>query len=98
MSDLAPQFGDAFGVVRRGEHGRISRDVVRALRDEQAAGLLRAARVDARAHVARVALMNTALLSADEAALITASPLAEPRMKAIVDMYAMFAAGEVGRL
>lgn len=96
MSDLVPRLGDALDALR-GDSGRVPREVVRAVDREHGRGLVQAARVDARAHVARTALLNTALLSADEASFIQMAPLGEARYRAIADAYAIFAAGEVGR-
>jgi len=96
VSDLVPRLGDALDALRS-DQGRVPRDVVRAVQREYGRGLIQTARVEARAHVARVALVNTALLSADEASFIQMAPLGEARYKAIVDAYAIYAASEVGR-
>lgn len=77
---------------------RTNREVARAVHQEHGKGVVATARVNAGAHVARTALINIALLSREEEQLIALAPLAEFRLKAIVDAYAIFAAGELGRL
>ena len=42
--------------------------------------------------------MNTAMLSREEEQLIQMAPLGSDRYKAIIDVYAIFAAGVVGEL
>lgn len=96
MSDLVPRLGDALDALL-GDSVRVPREIVRAVDREHGRGLVQAARVDARAYVARTALVNTALLSADEANFIQMAPLGEGRYRAIIDNFAIFAAGEVGR-
>src|SRR5262249_45433314 len=73
VSDLVPRLGDALDALL-GDQGRVPRDVVRAVQREHARGLIQTARVDARAQVTRTALVNTALLSADEASFIQMAP------------------------
>ncbi|GAA1795185.1 hypothetical protein GCM10009682_16150 [Luedemannella flava] len=53
--------------------------------------------MDAAAHVTRVALTNVAMLSADEASFSRLAPHGAARYQAIVDAYAIYAAGEVAR-
>lgn len=98
MSDLVPRLGDALDALR-GDSGRVPREVVRAVDREHGHGhgLVRAARVDARAYVANVALAHASILSADEANCIQMAPLGANRYRAIVDAFAIYAAGEVGR-
>jgi hypothetical protein len=76
---------------------RVPRDVVKAVEREQGAALVRNARVEGRAYVARTAMINTALLSVEEAQLAQIAPHAEGRLKAIADSYTIFAAGEVAK-
>jgi hypothetical protein len=98
MSSLVPRLGDALESLGSDRiAGRVPRDVARAVRAEHGAALVRNARIEGRAYVARTALVNTALLSGEEANLVTACPLAESRLKMIVDTYTVWAAGEVGR-
>lgn len=97
--DVVPRLGDSLEALKRGRtNGRVPRDVVRAVEREYGRGLVVAARLDAGAHVTRTALINTAMLSRDEETFIQFAPLGEARYKAIVDAYAIYAAGEVGRL
>lgn len=97
--DLIPRLGDTLDALRQERAvGRVPRDVVRAVTREHGRGLVVAARLDAGAQAARTALVNTALLSKDEESFIRLAPLGEARYKAIVDAYAIYAAGEVGEL
>jgi hypothetical protein len=96
MSDLVLRLGDALDALQR-DSARVPREVVRAVNREHGRGLVKAARVDARAYVAHIALRRTAQLSADEASSIVMAPLGEPRYRAIIDNFAIFAAGEVGQ-
>jgi hypothetical protein len=61
-------------------------------------GLESSARVQAAAYVAHVGMTLTAQLSAEEAILIGQSPLADPRLKPIVDQFALLACSEVARM
>ena len=70
----------------------------RRIEDAGRDGLVGAARVQAAAYVTHVALTQVAILSAEEERLITQCPLAEPRMKVILDLYAGFCAGELAQL
>jgi hypothetical protein len=97
-AELIPRIGESLNALRDDRATRrIRQEVALAVKVEQGAGLIKAARLEAEAYVARTALVNTAQLSADEASLIQAAPLAEPRMKHIVDAYALYAAREVGQ-
>lgn len=97
--DLIPRLGDTLDALQRDRSvGRVPREVVKAVTREHGRGLVRAARLDAGAHVARTALVNTAMLSKDEETFIQFAPLGEARYKAIADAYAIYAAGEVGSL
>jgi hypothetical protein len=97
--DIIPRLTDTLDSLRGDRaYGRVSRDVVRAVRREHARGLVVAARLNAGAHAARTGLMNTGMLSKDEEYLLQFAPLGEARYKAIVDAYAIYAAGEVGNL
>jgi len=102
MHDIIPRYGDDIGsAIGRASvpvPRRTAREVARAVHQEHGRGVVAAARVNAAAHVTRTALLNTAMLSREEEQLIQLSPLAEPRMKAIVDVYAIFVAGVVGEL
>jgi hypothetical protein len=61
-------------------------------------GVVRTARVQAAAHVTRVALQEAGLLSAMEAQLIRQAPLGEVRYQAIVDAFAHVAMDEIVRM
>lgn len=98
MGQIVPRLGDALDALRDQRVTGVPREVVRAVHREHGRGLVVAARLDAGAHAARTGLINTAILSKDEEQFIGMAPLGEARYKAIVDAYAIYAAGEVGRL
>jgi len=99
MTNIVPRLSDTIeGLHGRAVSGRVSKEVARAIQREHARGAIVAARLDARAHATRVGLLNTAMLSKDEETLIQFAPLGEARYKALVDIYAMWAAGELGQL
>lgn len=98
MQDVVPRSGDAVGVTKVPVPRRTAREVARAVHQEHGRGIVAAARVNAAAHVTRTALINTALLSREEEQLIQLAPLGEARYQAIVDTYAIWAAGIVGEL
>jgi hypothetical protein len=99
QQDVVPRLGDSLDALRSGRnYRRVPRDVVRAVEREHGRGLVGAARLDAGAHVARTALINTAMLTKDEETFLQFAPLGEARYKAIADAYAIYAAGEVGNL
>jgi hypothetical protein len=98
-NSIIPSLTDSIDAIRADRTiGRIPREVVRAINREHGQGLVVAARLNAGAHAARTGLLNTAMLSKDEESCIQMAPLGEARYKAIVDAYAIYAAGEVGRL
>lgn len=84
-------------LARRGASGidRVPRHVSRAIEVQHYRGLEASARVRAAAYVAHVGLTLTAQLSAQEGVLIQHVPLAEPRLKCIVDQFAIMASAEV---
>jgi hypothetical protein len=97
--DIIPRLADILDSLRGDRaYGRVPREVVRAIQREHARGLVAAARLNAGAHAARTGLVNTGMLSKDEEYLLQFAPLGEARYKAIVDAYAIYAAGEVGSL
>jgi hypothetical protein len=86
-------------IVRmNGRSNVVPRQSARAIEYHRRHGLETAARVHAGAYVARVGMIETAQLSALEGMLIQQVPLAEARMKAIVDQFAFFASFVVGDL
>lgn len=103
MHDIMPRYGEATGRASVAPPmtpsiRRTNREVARAVHQEHSRGVIMAARVNAGAHVARTALINVALLSREEEQLIQLAPLGEGRYKAIIDVYAIYAAGVVGEL
>jgi hypothetical protein len=98
MANVVPRLGDSLDALRSRHWRRIPSDVARAVRAEHGQGLVDAARIEAGAHLARTALINTAMLTRDEENFLQLAPLGEARYKAIVDAFAIYAAGEVGRL
>ena len=97
MSDPTPRLGSALDALLGNTPTQVPRDLARSVTYEQGRGLVQAAGVDARAYVARNALTNTAMLSMDEANFVRLAPHAADRLRAVVDAYAIWAAGEVGR-
>ena len=83
-------------IVRRtSQLDRIPRGVVRRVEAAHHRGLEAAGRERAAAYVAHVGMTLVAQLSAEEGALIQQVPLAEPRLKGIVDAFAIQVASEV---
>lgn len=70
----------------------------RAIELQQHRGLEASARVKAAAHIAQVGMTLTAQLSAEEGILIQQCPLAEARLKGIVDQFAFLASIEVAAM
>ena len=102
MSNLLPHMREIADAIRNENPNRAARRAAREIRPaierEHGRGLVIAARLNAGAHAARAALMNTGMLSKDEELLLQFAPLGDARFKAIVDAFAIYAAGEVGRL
>jgi DNA-binding transcriptional ArsR family regulator len=78
--------------------GLSSRQASRDLMATRREGIVRTARVQAAAHVTRVALQEAGLLSAMEAELIRQAPLGEMRYQAIADAFAQLAMEEIVRM
>jgi hypothetical protein len=87
-------------LVRRppGSLGLLPRQGSRELMAARREGMVRATRVQAAAHLTRVALQEAGLLSSMEAQLIRQAPLGEPRYQVLVDAFTMFAAEEITRM
>ena len=83
------------GLARRMDFTPAARRMGRATELQQYRGLEASARVRAAAYVAHVGMSLTAQLSAEEGTLIQQVPLAEPRLKGIVDQFALLASSEV---
>lgn len=108
MSNLTPRLSDVLQDLSRTTgftFTRTSRDARReakglgqALRQEAARGQLLAARLNADALATRVALHNAGLLSKEEELLLQFAPLCDSRVKAIIDAYAINAAGKIAQL
>lgn len=89
------------GLARSGSRHltlRDERQLARDARFAQAPAMQAAARIEAAAFAAHVALSNAAMLSNIEAQLIERVPLGEPRYKAIVDSFTGVAASEIQAL
>lgn len=78
--------------------GRVPRRVVRELDRAGHHALIAGARIEAAAYVTHQAMQHVAALSAEEGNLIQQCPLAEPRLKAIVDTFAGSAAARVAEV
>ena len=74
---------------------RIPGGVRRGIELQHYRGLEASARLRAAAYVADVGMTLTVQLSAEEGLYIQQCPLAEPRLKAIVDQFALLAGDEV---
>lgn len=73
---------------------RVAREVERA----NHGGLIGSARVQAGAYVTHVAMQQVAMLSAEEGQLIDIAPLADRRLKVLVDQFTANAAFEIQRM
>jgi hypothetical protein len=88
-------------LIRRPSRAALNRhdeDLTLALRRAPLPAQIATVKLNAAAMATHAALLNTALLSAEESRLISQVPLAEPRLKVIVDGYAGLAAHVIGRL
>jgi hypothetical protein len=87
-------------IVLRTDRGvrRVPASVRQAVELQQYRGLEASARVKAAAYVAHVGMTLTTQLSAEEGLLIQQCPLAEPRLKPIVDQFALLACVEVAEI
>lgn len=79
-------------VVSGGFGNRMPAKVTRAVEAQAHIALVNAAKVQAGAYVTHHAIQAVTILSSEEARGIEMCPLAEQRLKAIVDSYAGFAA------
>ena len=85
-------------VSMMGTTSRLPSRVSRQLESAAHTGLIAAARVEAAAYTTHVAMQAVAMLSGDEGNMIEACPLAEPRLKVLVDAFALDATREIERL
>lgn len=103
MSDLVPARPVGGGLARREpslgaiEQRRLDRELQRQLVGVEHEMVLAIRRENAIAQVTQTALFNTAMLSGSEEHLSQVSPLAAPRLQAIVDAYAAGACTRVMR-
>jgi hypothetical protein len=93
MSQLMHLSGGGSGAYTPSLPARVTKEIER----QGHHGVVAAAKVQAAAFVTHQALNLTAMLSAEEGRLIEMCPLAEPRLKAIGDAFAGYAAFEVQR-
>lgn len=77
---------------------RLPGRVVRQVESASHTGLIAAAKVHAAAYTTHVAMQSVAMLSNDEARVIEMCPLAEPRVRALVDQFTAVAAFEIQKL
>ncbi len=109
MGEIMQSKGGLTGMDGGGLSPRLTREVGRAVDRVSARAVVRAAeaqgdayvahtRVEAAAFVAHTGMTRVADLSAEEARLIQQAPLADDRLKAIVDTYAGVVAHEVAKL
>jgi hypothetical protein len=97
MSDIVRSGGNVPASMM-GTTSRLPKRVSKQLESAAHTGLIAAARVQAAAYTTHVAMQAVAMLSADEGHLIEACPLAEPRLKVLVDAFTLDAAHEIERL
>ncbi len=98
MSNLIrqPQANLDAALSRGGGLGsRTPRWVLRRLEAEVYEGLIDVARLQAGSYLTHTAITHVALLSGEEARLIQQCPLAEPRLKVLVDHFAGLCAYEL---
>lgn len=74
---------------------RVPRAVVQRVEAEAYEGLIASARLQAGSYLTHTAMTHVALLSGEEARLIQQCPLAEPRLKVLVDHFAGLCAYEL---
>lgn len=74
---------------------RVPRHVVDRVDREAYEGLVASARIQSAAYVTHTALTSVALLSGEEARLIQQCPLAEPRLRVLVNHFAGLCAYEL---
>lgn len=110
MGELIPRMSNAMASVQpRDLMSRVPARVQRAVDAEIGEGLVRAARAQADAFVAhtkvegvamvaQASMQRMAQLSADEVRFSAASPMAEPRFRAIADAFAQVVTNEITRL
>ena len=91
MSEIMPST-PVTPVISRGFGNRMPTRVTRAVDAQAHRAVVNAAKVQAGAYVAHHAIQAVTMLSAEEARCIEICPLAEPRLKAIVDSYTGLAA------
>ncbi len=94
MSEIIPST-PITPVVSSGFRNRIPAKVTRAVEAQAHTALVNAARIQAGAYVTHHAIQAVTMLSSEEARCMEICPLAEPRLKAIVDSYAGLAAQTV---
>lgn len=77
---------------------RLPGRVVRQVEAASHTGLVAAAKVHAAAYTTHVAMQTVAMLSNDEARIIEMCPLAEPRVRTLVDQFTAVATFEIQKL
>jgi hypothetical protein len=85
-------------LARMGTQSRLPSKVTRQVEQAAHNGLITAAWIHAEAYATHVGMQHIAMLSADEGNLIEMCPLAEPRLKALVDQFALLAAFEIQQM
>jgi hypothetical protein len=97
MSDIV-QRTTGTPIARMGTQSRLPSKVIRQIEQAAYNGLTTAAHVQAAAFVTDVSMHYVAALSASEGTLIEMSPLAEPRLKVLVDRFTLVAATDIARM
>lgn len=96
MSDVVRRVSESNGLSP--VFGRVPRRVVREVDRAGHHALIAGARIEAAAYVTHQGMQHVAALSAEEGHLIEQCPLAEPRLKAIVDTFAGTVAAKVAEI
>jgi hypothetical protein len=78
--------------------GRLPRPVAQAIRATHAAGVAKAAEVEAIAHVTQVALHLAGSLTTQETLLTAMTPHGQGRYRVLVDQFTAAAAGTIARM
>lgn len=81
-----------------GALSRVPRQVAREVQAARVGGLIAGERIGAAAYAATVAVQHATWLSEAEQRVIEQVPLAEPRVKSLVDIFTGVAASELARL
>ncbi|MCL4554357.1 MAG: hypothetical protein M1565_04380 [Actinobacteria bacterium] len=97
MANIVPRQSET-SIARMGKASRLPSKVTRQIEQAAYNGLITAALVQSAAYVTDMSMHYVATLSASEATMIEMSPLAESRLKVLVDRFTLVAASEIERM